>query len=113
MAEQMNLGATLVFLTRTNDKQTLINVDSVCRFDEEGEGSSVVFKEQIIPTLVKENPLMIRRLITTAKKNEIKEVMGQMVEAQKELMKGLGDMLPPELGGKDPFEPPYGDDPKD
>ena len=108
MAEQMNLGATLVFLTQKDGKQVLIRIDSVAYFIEEGEGSKVYFTGQQEPILVKESPIMIRRLITTSKKNEIKEIMGQIIEAQKDLMKGLTDILPPEFGGKD--DEPFGDD---
>ena len=108
MAEQMNLGSTLVLLTLDNGKKTLVNIETVLRFDErsKNDGSCVYFKGEPSPTLIKEDPIHVKKLITGSKLADIKELMKQISGTQSDMIKKMMNDLPEELGGdgRDPFE---------
>jgi len=107
MAEQMNLGSTLVLLTKQETKHiVLVNVDNVEMFEETGAAGSKVggkihFKSGREPFLVEEDPTHVKQLIMAAKKNEIAELMKRMVNAQKSLLNDIDDMLPPKKNPDD------------
>ena len=108
MAEQMNLGSTLVLLTLADNRKTLVNVETVLRFDEREnkEGSYIYFRGEKVPVIVLEDPVHIKKLITGSKLADIKELMKQISGTQSDMIKKMMEDFPEEIerDGRNPFE---------
>ena len=107
MAEPVNLGSTMVLLTLTDGRKTLVNVETVLRFSERerNSGSLVHFKGVNSPIEIREDPEHVRKLITGAKLADMKELMTQISKAQQDLFKDITKDFPSDLGGdgRNPF----------